>query len=416
MNEGGDKGQMNPDSSMWRGFYFFVGFVILAGFAIQVTSTLPGIEQHSENSPVTQELDLAFTGSEIIDIEYFESNWTYSHVGLIEDSNGNRILYSQDSPGSEGVMIISNPNTNGLNSEEIPGILEIKENMFWISDRVGSLTAVSIGDTYTSVAFEQELGNSTFTDLSVSDSEDNHMLMVTRSGSSSGIWGSNSQGVFKVENDNTGVTWGKATQLSNNKWLVGGISTPTFSENGNSPATPVQRGVIGLVTFGPDSTQLDFEILKISDSTIHTLQSLNSGAIAVSEDKFWHFENENEFTELEINSATAMVDSDQRVWFFYEGEFEFIQRYDTSAEELEILELAKSFELFPQLSSSTSTHIFIHGADNFGSDSFISVDLTYPKSLQSGRGFLNWAFLMVGTSLLVILGMYTLRGISGEEF
>ena len=416
MNEDGVKGELSPDNSMWKGFYFFLAFVILAGFAIQVTSTLPGIEQHSENSPLTQELELAFIGNEIVDIEYFESNWTYSHIGLIEDSDDNRILYTQTSPGTDGVMIISSPSTSGLNSEQIPEILESKDNVFWISDRVGSLTAVTIGETYTSVTFEGELGNSSFEEISVANGDENHMLMLTRTGSSSNIWGSNSGGIVKVENDRSGVAWSDATQLSDDKWLVSGISTPAFSENGNSPATPTQRGVIGLVTFGGQSGGIDFEILETSDTTIHTLQSLDSGAIAVSEDMFWHFESEDDYTIEEINSATAMVDADQRVWFFYEGGFEFLQRYDSTTGEIEILELAKNFEIFPESSSSTDTHIFVHGADSFGADSFISVDLTYPKSLQSGRGFLNWAFLMVGTSMLVVLGMYTLRGISGEEF
>ena len=51
--------------------------------------------------------------------------------------------------------------------------------------------------------------------------------------------------------------------------------------------------------------------------------------------------------------------------------------------------------------------MYIHGMDGLG-DSFISMDLTYAKSLQSGRG-LNWAFMMGGSAMLVILGMFTLE-------
>ena len=92
MNGGDQEALTSPDASMWRGFYFFIGFVIIGGFAIQATSSFPGLQQYNKNSPLISELDLAFVGSEIIDIEYYDSDWEHSHIAIIENSIGERIL------------------------------------------------------------------------------------------------------------------------------------------------------------------------------------------------------------------------------------------------------------------------------------------------------------------------------------
>ena len=219
---------------------------------------------------------------------------------------------------------------------------------------------------------------------------------------------------MKVENDHTGVNWLNAEPISPNHWLITGISTPSFSESGNSPATPTQRGVIAIVTF--EDSNLFIEIIETTDTTVHSIESFSQGVVVSTEDQFWYFENKDEFHTHEIISAKCQIDSDGIVWFFSEGEFEFLQRYDTSTDSLDVVETSGTFNLYPIFSSATETHVYIHGMDGLGKDSFISMDLTYAKSLQSGRGFLNWAFMMGGSAMLVILGMFTLRGISGEEF
>ena len=43
-----------------------------------------GLQQYNKNSPLISELDLGFIGSEIIDIEYYDSDWEHSHVAIIE--------------------------------------------------------------------------------------------------------------------------------------------------------------------------------------------------------------------------------------------------------------------------------------------------------------------------------------------
>ena len=52
MNGSEQEALTSPDASMWRGFYFFIGFVIIGGFAIQATSSFPGLQQYNKNSPL----------------------------------------------------------------------------------------------------------------------------------------------------------------------------------------------------------------------------------------------------------------------------------------------------------------------------------------------------------------------------
>ena len=414
MNGGEQEALTSPDASMWKGFYFFIGFVIIGGFAIQATSSFPGLQQYNQNSPLISELDLAFIGSEIIDIEYYDSDWEHSHIAIIENSIGERILYDQSSSGNDGVSLIAKTGMGTINADNLTTILEFKDDIFWISDAPGKLTRVELGESFTSVSFDGDLGASSFVDISLSPGDENKMLLLTRQGSNSEVWGSSSEGLLKVENDHTGVNWLDAEPISPNHWLITGISTPSFSESGNSPATPTQRGVIGIVTF-EDSNPF-IEIINTTDTTVHSIESFSQGVVVSTEDQFWYFENKDEFHNHAIISAKSQVDSDGVVWFFSEGEFEYLQRYDTSTKSLDVVETSGTFNLYPTFSSATETHVYIHGTDGFGEDSFISMDLTYAKSLQSGRGFLNWAFMMGGSAMLVILGMFTLRGISGEEF
>ena len=43
--------------------------------------------------------------------------------------------------------------------------------------------------------------------------------LLTRQGSNSEVWGSSSEGLFKVEND-TGVNWLDAEPISPNHWVL----------------------------------------------------------------------------------------------------------------------------------------------------------------------------------------------------
>ena len=142
MNGGDQEALTSPDASMWRGFYFFIGFVIIGGFAIQATSSFPGLQQYNQNSPLISELDLAFVGSEIIDIEYYDSDWEHSHIAIIENSIGERILYDQSDSGTEGVSLIARTGMGTINADNLTTILEFKDDIFWISDAPGKLTRV----------------------------------------------------------------------------------------------------------------------------------------------------------------------------------------------------------------------------------------------------------------------------------
>ena len=80
-----------------------------------------------------------------------------------------------------------------------------------------------MGESFTSVSFDGDLGTSSFVDISLSPGNENKMLLLTRQGSNSEVWGSSSEGLLKVENDHTGVNWLDAEPISPNHWLITGI-------------------------------------------------------------------------------------------------------------------------------------------------------------------------------------------------
>ena len=112
----------------------------------------------------------------------------------------------------------------------------------------------------------------------------------------------------------TGVNWLDAEPISPNHWLITGISTPSFSESGNSPAIPTQRGVIATVTF-EDSNPF-IEVIETTDTTVHSIESFSQGVVVSTEDKFWYFENKDDFQTHEVISSKSQLDSDGMVWFF----------------------------------------------------------------------------------------------------
>ena len=112
-------------------------------FAIQATSSFPDCN-NTIKLPLISELDLAFVGSEIIDIEYYDSDWEHSHIAIIENSVGERILYDQSSSAfKDGVSLIARTGMGTINAENLTSILGSGVT-FWISDAPGKLTRLSL--------------------------------------------------------------------------------------------------------------------------------------------------------------------------------------------------------------------------------------------------------------------------------
>jgi len=89
-----------------------------------------------------------------------------------------------------------------------------------------------------------------------------------------------------------------------------------------------------------------------------------------------------------------------RAWLFAERSSESVLRVDVETGVASSKNLAYALPLQPTWSSIEGDSLYVHGFNAQGEADRLSLDLTIEGSLSSGRGFLNFAFILVGVIMI----------------
>ena len=92
------------------------------------------------------------------------------------------------------------------------------------------------------------------------------------------------------------------------------------------------------------------------------------------------------------------------VWLFGERGSESILRIDVQTGQTSTKKLGFPLPLSPTSGMIAGDSLYIHGFDSQGEAQRLSLDLTIEGSLSSGRGFLNFAFIIVGVIMFATQG------------
>ncbi|MGB1792869.1 MAG: hypothetical protein ACPHMS_03195 [Candidatus Poseidoniaceae archaeon] len=366
----------------WLAIGLFFVFIIIGGFLIGGTNSLEGMVLGTDPSH-----DLVFEeGDYLIDIEYHrDASWSEAHSGILKTHQGYK-MYQQMSPDDvddilpENDPSIANVTMFTANSD---GILTFSTALNTLSTYVdGMISDQILSDTHGS-----EFGiNGLATDPS---SLLNNRLLITSEDGGSGLRGLNGQGL---------VTMTSPLQDS----VVFTIQT----SSSQSPASLSPQIVLAHVFWDGDSTapQIVRQMMG-NGSEIHSMSRTADGGAVASTDQEFYIVSKNSVQVLSYSSTSMVYEPEyDRAWLFGERGSESILRVDVETGESSVKKLGYPLPLMPTSGVISGETLYLHGFDAQGEADRLSLDLSIEGSLSSGRGFLNFAFIIVGVIMIATQG------------
>ncbi|MGB1487751.1 MAG: hypothetical protein ACPG83_04065, partial [Candidatus Poseidoniaceae archaeon] len=133
-------------------------------------------------------------------------------------------------------------------------------------------------------------------------------------------------------------------------------------------------------------------------------RTADGGAVASTDQEFY-IVSKNSVQVLSYSSTSMAYESEHdRAWLFGEQGTESIMRIDIQTGETSVKKLGYPLPLIPTSAVISGDSLYIHGFDSNGEADRLSLDLTIEGSLSSGRGFLNFGFIVVGVIMIATQG------------
>ena len=383
----------------WLAIGLFFVFIIIGGFLIGGTNSLEGMVLGTDPSH-----DLVFEeGDYLIDIEYHrDASWSEAHSGILKTHQGYK-MYQQMSPDDvddilpENDPSIANVTMFTANSD---GILTFSTALNTLSTYVdGMISDQILSDTHGS-----EFGiNGLATDPS---SLLNNRLLITSEDGGSGLRGLNGQGLVTMTSPlQDSVVWEEIVYLKDSTFLVAGTFTIQTSSS-QSPASLSPQIVLAHVFWDGDSTapQIVRQMMG-NGSEIHSMSRTVDGGAVASTDQEFYIVSKNSVQVLSYSSNSMVYEPEyDRAWLFGERGSESILRVDVETGESSVKKLGYPLPIMPTSGVISGETLYVHGFDVQGEADRLSLDLSIEGSLSSGRGFLNFAFIIVGVIMIATQG------------
>jgi len=383
----------------WLAIGLFFVFIIIGGFLIGGTNSLEGMVLGTDPSH-----DLVFEeGDYLIDIEYHrDGSWSEAHSGILKTHQGYK-MYQQMSPDDvDDILPENDPSIANVTmfTGNSDGILTFSTALNTLSTYVdGMISDQILSDTHGS-----EFGiNGLATDTS---SLLNNRLLITSEDGGSGLRGLNGQGLVTMTSPlQDSVVWEEIVYLKDSTFLVAGTFTIQTSSS-QSPASLSPQIVLAHVFWDGDSTapQIVRQMMG-NGSEIHSMSRTADGGAVASTNQELYIVSKNSVQVLSYSSTSMVYEPEyDRAWLFGERGSESILRVDVETGESSVKKLGYPLPIMPTSGVISGETLYVHGFDAKGEADRLSLDLSIEGSLSSGRGFLNFAFIIVGVIMIATQG------------
>lgn len=383
----------------WLAVGLFFVFIIIGGFLIGGTSSLEGMVLGTDPSH-----DLVFEeGDFLIDIEYHEgASWSEAHSGILKTQQGHKMYQQMGMDDVDDILPENDPSIGDVTmfTADEDGIVTFSTSMNTISTYVdGMVSEQVLSDTHGS-----EFGiTGLATDVS---SLLKNRLLITSENGGSGLRGLNGQGLVTTSSPlQDFVIWDEVVYLTDSTFLVAGTFTIQTSSS-ESPASPSSQIVLAHVYWNGDSTapQIVRQMMG-NGSEIHSMSRTVDGGAVASTNQELYIVSKDSVQVLSYSSTSMVYEAENdRAWLFGEQGTESIMRIDIQTGETSVKKLGYPLPLIPTSAVISGDSLYIHGFDSNGEADRLSLDLTIEGSLSSGRGFLNFGFIVVGVIMIATQG------------
>ena len=226
-------------------------------------------------------------------------------------------------------------------------------------------------------------------------------LLITSEDGGSGLRGWSGQDIVSVSAPiEDPIIWDDVVYLEDSTFLA--VGTYIINSSSDSPASPKLQVVLAHVIWN-GNTSIAPQVLPIlrEGSEIHSLfRTAEGGAVASTNQEFYIVSSST--IQVFDYASTSMVyeAENNRAWLFAERGSESVLRVDVETGVASSKNLAYALPLQPTWSSIEGDSFYLHGFNAQGEADRLSLDLTIEGSLSSGRGFLNFAFILVGVIMI----------------
>ena len=380
----------------WLAIGLFFVFIIIGGFLIGGTTSLEGMVLGTDPS---HELEFE-DGEFLIEIEYHEdASWSEAHSGILRTQTGFKMYQQMGLDDIDDILPENDPAIEDITlfTADSDGIVTYSSSMNTLSTyRDGMISNQTLDDGYGS-----EFGIHALA-LDSSSMLKNKLLITSEDGGS-GLRGLNGQGTITTSSAfQDSLIWDDVVYLSQSTFLAVGTFTVQSSPT-QSPATPTSQIVLAHIYWDGGSTAP--QVLRQAmgnGSEIHSLSRTSDGGAVVATNQEFYIVSINSVQMQPLASTTMVYECEHnRAWLFGERGSESILRVDVSTGESTSKNLPYPLPLQSTAGMIEGDVLYIHGFNSNGEADRVSLDLTLEGSLSSGRGFLNFAFIIVGVIMMV---------------
>ena len=371
----------------WLAISVFFIFIIIGAFAIHGTSKLTGMDISSNSE---------MPNSRIMHVEH-QSNGDYTAIAHTSEG----IFLYQFNDEQETIIIDPNLENETYNIDFLSSMsngsvaTSISENsIMFIDDKEVSYLEVS--DQYGSFGINQ---------ISPSYNKDSEsMLLITDEGSFTSFRGVEIDGVPSSntpESDN--IEWKDISPVSQNEWIATGVLISSSGGEDN-PASPLIKPVIGHViwTGGFTAPMLQQSYVGISGE-FHSIIKIDEKMIIAGTSETVVFDsNHQTFESIDVSSKAAIKSDCETIWFFGPMHSETVIKWNE--DESKVIELQHKMPIEIETFGSSKEMIFMYGTDVSGSNKVLTFDSSAYGSIESGRGFLNFSFILIFSITFVVMG------------
>ena len=372
----------------WLAISLFFVFIIIGAFAIHGTSKLTGMDLENnyalENSRV---LEISYQD----DGEYHSVSHTNDGTYLYHFADGERtdIINPNTDPSASGIQFITQLDNGTVATS-------IEENSIMIID----------GSTTSNITLNDDRGTFAIIDLSENMNEEStSMILVTDEGDHTSFRGVSTDGIPSSPMPETdGVEWQKIEALDDDEWIATGIMISSNSGQDNNPASPDIRPVIGYVIWTGGFTAP--MLVKMDDAPsgeFHSMIRMGDQMIIAGTTQTTIFDsNDLTFEHSTITSSTAIKSDCEVVWFFGPINSDSVIKWTNG--DHEVIDLQHKLPIEIESFGSSSKIIYMHGMNSNGEFKVLTFDDSTHGSIESGRGFLNFSFILIFSVIFAVMG------------
>jgi hypothetical protein len=372
----------------WLAISLFFVFIIIGAFAIHGTSKLTGMD--IENNT-------AMENSRTLEIIYQNDG---SHYAVSHTTDGTYFYHYDDGIRND----IIDPLTDS-SASSIRFITELNNDTIATSVEQNSIMIVD-GSSTTNFNLSDSRGVFGIIGLSQNlDDDSNSMIMITDEGDHTSFRGVSDDGVPSSSMpNNVDVEWQKVEALNDNEWIATGVLISSNSNQNFNPASPEIKPVIGHIiwTGGFTAPMLD-KMYTAPSGEFHSMIRMGDQMIIAGTSQTTIFDaNDLSFEHSSITSKSAMKSDCNVVWFFGSLNSDSVIKW--TKEGHEVIEMQHSMPIEIETQGSTSDMIYMHGSDSNGEYKVLTFDSSSYGSIESGRGFLNFSFILIFSIIFAVMG------------